>query len=120
MEEKQIKKTVDSVIDATTGQKMSLDDYFKRADVRVRRGELADILTGILDQIDGELNKSFSTLVSVVNMSEIMLEALTQKGLLTVDDVVKAKQTLVNNKKKEQKEKKKDEKGGQENNDSKA
>lgn len=75
--------------------KMTLEDYFKTPDLRVKRGELGEILAGILTNVDNQLTESFRNVVSVVNMSEIMLQALTKKGLITEKDIQDAKEDLI-------------------------
>lgn len=69
--------------------------YFDDATKLVTRGELVDVLQQVLGQVDDQLRLSFEHVVEVSNLVDVMTQALVLKGLICDEDLVKAKETLI-------------------------
>lgn len=71
--------------------------YFDEATqhLPVTRGELADVLSQVLGQVDDQLKLSFEHTVEVSNLVDVMTQALVLKGLISEEDLAKAKDVLI-------------------------
>lgn len=71
-------------------------DFEKYAEDRqavVTRGELADILGGVIDMVGAELDEVAQPALSVVSALNILITILKDKGLVNQADFVKAEKT---------------------------
>jgi hypothetical protein len=90
------------------GEPMDLEQYMKRPDTTVKRGEFIEILTQVLGNIDRELLDSFERVVRTANLMEIVVKALETKGVLTMADISEAQKTFIDELDKQNKEGKAD------------
>lgn len=76
--------------------KVEKDLYFNDESKLVTRGELADVLTQVLGQVDEQLKLSFEHLVEISNLVDVVTQALVMKGLIVEEDLTKAKEAIIN------------------------
>ena len=77
------------------GKPMDLQEYIEHPTLFVERGELVDILNQVLGNIDNELMDSFKMVVSTSNLVEVLVTALEEKGLISMEDISLAQKTLI-------------------------
>lgn len=115
MEKNKVKNRKDAVlqIEAVKARMSTHDmpEYFKKTDARVTRGELWQILNQVLGNIDTQLEKSFNHTIATSNLVDVVVQALVEKGLITDEDIAKAKGTVIAELEKQLKEGKEDEEG---------
>ena len=71
------------------------EGFFAEPEELVKRGELLEVLSEILQGMNNELEVAFTHIARTVNLVDIIMLALVDKGLINDEDVEKAKQVII-------------------------
>lgn len=72
---------------------IDFEAYVKEQDAPVTRGELADILSGVMNIIGDQMDEVAQPALSVVSALNILISILKEKGIVNHDDFIKAEKS---------------------------
>lgn len=70
-----------------------MEEYFNKPELRVKRGELLQVLAGTMKDINNELAHAFKVMSQSYLTTEVILKTLMDKGLVTEQDIADAKKS---------------------------
>lgn len=76
-------------------KELTPEEYFSRPEMGVKRGDLLQVLNGVVESIDTQLSQSFKVMSQSYLTTEVVLQVLMEKGLITEQDIAEAKKTYV-------------------------
>lgn len=68
-------------------EEQEVTTYFEKKDEAVTRGELLEVLTQTMSNIDNELTKSFYHVAKLAGLLDIVIKELDKKGVLSIKDL---------------------------------
>jgi hypothetical protein len=89
-------------------KELTQEEYFSKPEIGVKRGDLLQVLTGMMEDVNSELSRAFKVMAQSYITSEVVLKLLIEKGLITEQDIADAKKAYANEANNTEKEDKKD------------